>query len=148
MSRELFGRLQQESTLHRYAAYMANLVAFLLRSVHKPVPVFPVHMSDELVGCLRTLSSTLMSKAEDNKEPFHAVIIAFLMEKCREVLKDESKHPFNLFLLTSHMVNDVGKMKPVQQFTPDIAKIEWCLRASAGYQLQHISAGQEERMFE
>ena len=115
---------------------MALFLVFLLRHIANPVEGFPVPFHKSHLSHLSSLQAILDgSNPGSIEEQIHLTIITLLENLSHDAILSDHKDLFTLFLLAYHLRDDARNTTRVSAIPPHISSIQWCLRASAVWEI-------------
>lgn len=120
------------------------MLAFFIRCIESPIPNFNVYQSSDVQIALASLKEVLDDPtcSGDIGEAIHRTLWALLSVTSREMHSAEIQNPFNLFLLAASFNSTTSCFIPVRQIPPNIAKLQWILRAT-GLKELHAQTGND-----
>jgi hypothetical protein len=133
-----FRRPQETDTVLKYADLMTLFTIFLIRNAQHPVPGFAVDLDEVPQAKLDHLGRLLLAtEAPDNVviSSFHELLFALLTHPSPAFCANQWKDPLLQFLIVYHLADDWGTFPPAHLITPNLSNVQWCLRATAAYEI-------------
>jgi hypothetical protein len=115
---------------------MVEFACFLIRNTLVPVPGYDVHLHETPFKEMWTLHGLLAEGTEnDIRNQLHRFFFALLVCVSDEALSTQWKDPLMQFVIAHHLIDDAGTFTHVTLIPPNLAKIQWCLRATAAWEI-------------
>ncbi|KAG5727877.1 hypothetical protein E4T56_gene14094 [Termitomyces sp. T112] len=135
-----FFRLQ--NLVQQYYVQVARELLFILRNLKTPINKFMIHLHSDTLGLFTMLENSLEDPDYCNDSLLHQIhscIWALLSQPSNKFLHDDREDPFTRFLISSHLKDDHGLLAPPPLFPHNIARAQWCFRATGCWEVIRLS---------
>lgn len=133
---------QENKTLQEYSDFVAYFLIFIIRNQKSPIKEFLIQLHSDTLSLFSDLEKNLenLSFCEDDLIcQIHNCIWALLSQPSRDFLHDDRQDPFTRFLISYHLKDDAGTLASAPQFPHNIARAQWCFRATACWEIICLS---------
>ncbi|ESK91142.1 dna helicase, partial [Moniliophthora roreri MCA 2997] len=139
-----FRRPQERGTVIKDSDYISQFLSFLIRSFDTTIPNFPIVLHADTKTLLIDISNRLkgMNDSTDSrtfKFMIHQAIWSLLSKPSHKFVCDENMCPFTRFLIATHLLDDHGTFAKPNMITPNIAKAQWCFRATGAWEVIRLA---------
>ncbi|KZT32099.1 P-loop containing nucleoside triphosphate hydrolase protein [Sistotremastrum suecicum HHB10207 ss-3] len=120
---------QESVTFTTYARYGVQLLATLLRSVHTPVPGFPITFTEAQNVHIQALYQALQQKLPGHQilPLIHPLLFSLIQRFSGRVADDDFRCPLLCANIATN-INADGQLRDIRAIAPTFTRFQWCIR--------------------
>lgn len=127
-----FAAVVKDDTLKRYTDFVSRLFLMILRNTAKPIDDFPLHLTISQKDAVKPFFKALRATPKPKMENLIPLLHDLMMTLWEPYTKKKGSD-FNCvvmrFLVVAHTSLD-GQLSPTKTISPNLAAVQWCMRAT------------------